>query len=137
MRNNDKFSFVNSNFLITEMHIKRPFHHIKQFIFLLMMMPDKFTFEFHQFYQLPVELSGNMGIIMITEGRKFFSKIYFFHTIKLKSPVILNDRTSDPCFFNRKIVPERSFHPLLHRGQLHPFSDGPCLSWYNPFPYRH
>src|SRR5882762_4632064 len=43
-RHNDKFAFLDDGFVATEFHPQRTFHDQKQFVFVFMMMPDKFAF---------------------------------------------------------------------------------------------
>jgi len=43
-RNDDKFAFVDDGFVAAELHPQSTFHDQKQFVFVVMMMPDEFAF---------------------------------------------------------------------------------------------
>src|SRR6476661_10089245 len=80
----DKLTLIDSYGFAFKFHIKASFYYIKQFIFMIMVMPDKWAFELYQLYHLSVQLAHNFGTPLFFEQRKFFSKIYFFHFVKLK-----------------------------------------------------
>src|SRR5688572_10816270 len=76
---NNEFTFIDPNRLIPELHIKVPFHYIKQLVFMIVVMPHKWSFELYQLYHLSIQFSCDPGTIVFSELREFFGKVYFIH----------------------------------------------------------
>ena len=48
-RNDDEFAFADERFAIAELHAQRAFDDEEKFIFVVVVMPDEFAFEFDRF----------------------------------------------------------------------------------------
>src|SRR5262249_55094087 len=66
-RNNQELAFFEPDLAIAKLHAESALDHEKQLVLVVMMMPNKRTFEFHQLDQLTVELAGDFRAPMLGE----------------------------------------------------------------------
>ena len=66
-RNYNKFSLFNGYSFIAKLHFKTAFDYIKHFVFMIVVVPNKRTFEFYQLYHLTVELTNNFWFPLLGE----------------------------------------------------------------------
>src|SRR6516225_9920132 len=78
--NDDEFPLANQLVAVTKAHAQSALDDQKEFIFVVMMMPDKFAFDFHGFDLAIVELAKDARIPVILELGEFFGKVHGGHT---------------------------------------------------------
>src|SRR2546421_9009613 len=76
-RNDHKFSCIQVDVFLTQLHDQVSAYHQKQLIFLLVMVPDKFTFELDELDMSIVYLTNNFRTPGIGKLGKFFCQAYF------------------------------------------------------------
>src|SRR5947207_3328097 len=78
-RNDHKFSCIQENLSLSQLHDQVSTYHQKQLIFLLVMVPDKFTFELDELDMSIVYLTNNFRTPGLGKLGKFFRQAYFFN----------------------------------------------------------
>ena len=58
-------------------HPKPTLHHEEQLIFIIVMMPDKLTLQFHDFYVRVVDFAHDLRRVVFRELRELFAEIHF------------------------------------------------------------
>jgi hypothetical protein len=66
-RDDDEFAFVDDGFMVAELHAQHAFDDEKQFIFVFMMMPDEFAFQFDCFDLAIVYLADDARVAVVGE----------------------------------------------------------------------
>ena len=65
----EEFIFFQHNGPVPQFHVEFTFDNKEHFIFMIMLVPDKFSFEFDELDVLSVELAGDAGIpVIMDEG---------------------------------------------------------------------
>ena len=62
VRHDDEFAFPHKGFAIAEFHAQGPFCDEKQFILVLMMMPDEFAFKLHRLHMEIIQPPMILGL---------------------------------------------------------------------------
>src|ERR1700722_13856269 len=75
-RHDDKFAFADCFGAITELHLERALGDQKEFVFLVMMMPHEFTFEFNGLHVAIVDFSEDARAGQVGKEREFVAQIY-------------------------------------------------------------
>src|SRR5437764_653957 len=78
-RNDHKFSCIQVDVSLSQLHDQVSAYHQKQFIFLFVMVPDKFTFELDELDMSIVYLTNNFRTPGLGKLGKFFCQAYFFN----------------------------------------------------------
>src|SRR6185436_3736642 len=76
---NDEFTLVQLNVTILQLHHEASLVHEKHFVFIVVMMPDKLAFEFHELQVAVVHFTYDFRTPMFIEQLELFSQVYFFH----------------------------------------------------------
>ena len=114
-----ELSFIDGNYFFggsgrvgANMHIKTAPDHQEQLIFRLVVVPDKFTFEFNELHLLSVQFTCNTRMKMIRKERQFFCNIYFFHGLKVEIPQVpgCDARGSSRALF--KFIPMNDYERI-------------------------
>jgi len=84
MRNDDEFAFFYPNVLLTlrlftHLHEETSFDHEKEFILLVMVMPDKLSFDFDNLNRKLIQFSNYLRVLVVGEESKFLHQIDLFH----------------------------------------------------------
>jgi hypothetical protein len=61
---------------IMQLHQQLAHHHQKQFVFIVMMVPNELAIPLHHFYVRVIHFAHNPGIAVVGEERKFLGEIY-------------------------------------------------------------
>src|SRR3989442_963308 len=77
--NDHKFSCIQVDVSLSQLHDQMSAYHQKQFIFLLVMVPDKFTLELDKLDMSIVYLTNNFRTPGLVKLGKFFRQAYFFN----------------------------------------------------------
>src|SRR3989442_1112371 len=77
--NDHKFSCIQVDVSLSQLHDQMSAYHQKQFIFLLVMVPDKFTLELDKLDMSIVYLTNNFRTPGLGKLGKFFRQAYFFN----------------------------------------------------------
>src|SRR5439155_8996539 len=85
MRHDDEFTFPNNRFAVAEFHPKHAFDHQKQFILVVMVMPDEFAFELRRLHVKIVELPDDFGAPAVGETAELLRKIDRVHDALLEA----------------------------------------------------
>jgi hypothetical protein len=75
---------------VAELHPEPALHDQKQFVFMIVMVEDEFSFDLVQLYMLSVELGGNVGLPVFGDLGELLSDIDFVHA----SPIVGMERKS-------------------------------------------
>src|SRR5437764_7094259 len=78
-RNDHKFSCIQVDVSLSQLYDQVSAYHQKQFIFLLVVVPDKFTFELDELDMSIVYLTHNFRTPGLGKLGKFFRQAYFFN----------------------------------------------------------
>ena len=78
----EEFIFLQHNGSVPQFHVEFAFDNKKHFVFMIMFVPDKFSFELDELDVLSVERAGDAGVPVIVDEGEFFEEIYFFHGLK-------------------------------------------------------
>src|SRR5712671_3695919 len=81
MGNDDELAFANYGFMIAKLHAQHSFDHEEQFVFNVVMVPDKLAFDFDDLHRAVIDDAYLALIPEIGESAKFFLKIYGVHGI--------------------------------------------------------
>jgi hypothetical protein len=65
VRDDNEFAFAHQTFTIAEFHAEGALHDEKKFVFLIVMMPKKFSFEFDGFHKGIVDFSDDAGLVVL------------------------------------------------------------------------
>lgn len=79
---NQKLTWPQLNRAIAKLHAHPTAPDEKHFVGVLVMMPEKFTFELYDLHFLPIQFAHDLRPPMLREGRKLFRQIDFFHPVK-------------------------------------------------------
>src|SRR5947209_14396976 len=84
MRNDDEFSGANDllalpALCLADLHVQFALDHHEQFVFLIMVMPHKVSFELCQLHLEIVQFAHDFGAVIIIELRKLLSKVDGLH----------------------------------------------------------
>src|SRR6516162_8620873 len=79
--NDDKLALADDRFMGAELHAQRAFHHQKELVFVIVMMPDERAFQFYRFYREIVDFAEDVGIEVILEFREFIRQIHRMHGV--------------------------------------------------------
>ena len=82
-RNDDEFAFFNPIVVVAKFHAEAAFHDEEQFVFLLVVMEDKFSFELVEFDLLAVEFGGNVGLPVFGDFGEFLGDVDFGHACRI------------------------------------------------------
>jgi hypothetical protein len=66
-RDDDEFALTHERFMVAEFHAQRAFDHEKEFILVFVMVPDKFTLQFHSLDVAFIHLADDPGVPVIGE----------------------------------------------------------------------
>lgn len=80
----DEFAFANNGVAIAEAHPQRALDDEKQFVFVFVVMPDKFALQFHGLHVAVVYRTNNAGTAIILELPEFLREIYRIHLASLE-----------------------------------------------------
>src|SRR5450432_2160999 len=75
----DEFAFADDGFVIAEFHAQGAFDDQEELVFVIVMMPEKFAFEFNGFYVAIVDLADDMGLVLLGEESEFLLQVDGFH----------------------------------------------------------
>jgi hypothetical protein len=80
-RHDDKLALFDPFRAIAKFHAETAFDHQEHFVFVLVMMKDKFAFELVELYILAIELGGDVGLPVFGDLRKLLGDVDFGHKI--------------------------------------------------------
>src|ERR1051326_26577 len=83
--NDDEFAFFNPLMVVAEFHAEASFDDEKQFVFVLVMVEDEFSFELVELDLLAVEFGGNVGLPVFGDLGEFVGEIDFGHSFPPRS----------------------------------------------------
>jgi hypothetical protein len=66
-RDDYKFAFADNGFVIAKLHAQCAFYHKEELVFVIMMMPDEFAFEFNNLYIAIVYFADDMRLVVFGE----------------------------------------------------------------------
>jgi hypothetical protein len=81
---NDELAFLDpfmalAESFVTEIHAKASLSDQKHFVFVIMMMPDEWRIELHQFHHLSVKFSGDVRLVAFRNLGELFGDVDFLH----------------------------------------------------------
>jgi hypothetical protein len=79
-RDDDKFAFADNRFVIAELHSQGSFYHQEKLVFVIMMMPDEFAFQFNNLYVAIVHFTDYVGFVVFGEQGKLLLQVDGFHS---------------------------------------------------------
>ena len=74
-RDNDELAFFELNGLVSKFDAEASLHHQEHFVFILVVMPYKFTFQLVEFYQLSIQFTRNVGLPILVNLGEFLSEV--------------------------------------------------------------
>jgi hypothetical protein len=77
--NNDEFTRMDDSLAMAKLHAESAFRDQEQFVFLIVMMPDKFSFDLYGFDVRVVELPDDARMPIVREAAEFFGQTYGLH----------------------------------------------------------
>jgi hypothetical protein len=78
-RYDDEFTLLDPDLPVAKFHAEAALNHEKQFVFILVMMKDKFAFQLVQFHVLTVEFGSDVGFPVFVNLVKLLSEVDFVH----------------------------------------------------------
>jgi hypothetical protein len=72
----EELPLLQTDVTLPELHPESSFDHQEEFIFAVMLVPDKLTLELGQLDVLPVQLAHNLGAPVIVEESELFPDIH-------------------------------------------------------------
>src|SRR5438445_3247081 len=79
VRDDNEFALANQAFTIAEFHAERALHHEKKFVFVIVMMPEKFSFELDGLYKAIVDFADDAGLVVLGNDIEFLFQVYCVH----------------------------------------------------------
>src|SRR3974390_2448829 len=77
--NDQEFAFANQYIAVAEAHTQHAFDDQKQFVLVIVTMPDKLALDLDRLDVAIVEFADDAGMPMILEFREFLGEIYGVH----------------------------------------------------------
>src|SRR5579863_799920 len=78
-RNDYEFAFADDSFAVAKFHAQSALDDEEEFVFVVMMMPDKFALEFDSFDVAVVDLADDARIAVVEEEAEFLLEIDGVH----------------------------------------------------------
>jgi hypothetical protein len=78
-RDDDKFAFADDHFMVAKFHAQCALDDEEEFVFIVVMMPDEFTFEFDGFDVAVVNFADDTRVAVVGEETEFVFKINCVH----------------------------------------------------------
>jgi hypothetical protein len=79
VRDHYKFALAHHTLTIAEFHAERAFHDEKEFVFVIVMVPEKFSFEFNSFHQAIIDFADDAGLVVLGNKAEFLFQVYRVH----------------------------------------------------------
>jgi hypothetical protein len=79
VRDHNEFAFAHHTLTIAEFHAERAFHDEKEFVFVIVMVPEKFSFEFNSFHQAIIDFADDAGLVVLGNKAEFLFQVYRVH----------------------------------------------------------
>ena len=79
--NDDEFAFFDPLVVVAEFHAEAAFDDEEQFVLMLVLVEDEFSFELVELDVLAVEFGGNVGLPVFGDFGELFGEIDFGHGI--------------------------------------------------------
>src|SRR5438445_6368233 len=65
VRDDNELAFAHQAFTISKFHAERALYDEKKFVFVIVMMPEKFSFEFDGFHQAIIDFADDAGFVVL------------------------------------------------------------------------
>src|SRR6266851_8451728 len=72
VRDHNEFAFAHHTFTIAEFHAERALHDEKKLVFVIVMMPEKFSFELDGFHKAIIDFTYDAGPVVLGNEIEFF-----------------------------------------------------------------
>ena len=79
VRDHDELALFELNGLLAEFDAKPSLDHKEHFVFVLVVMPDEFTFQLVKFHQLAIEFARDVGLPVFVDLGELGGEIDFVH----------------------------------------------------------
>src|SRR6266478_337436 len=79
VRDDNEFAFAHHTLTIAEFHAERALHDEKKLVFVIVMVPEKFSFELDGFHQRIIDFAYDAGLVVLGNETEFFFQVYGVH----------------------------------------------------------
>ncbi len=76
-RHNQEFPFLNPNAFVSKLHTKSSLHDEEEFVFGVVLVPDKLSLKFDDFDLLTIEFPYDFGTPVVKKKVKFLAQVDF------------------------------------------------------------
>ena len=74
-RHHDEFAFIQPHGLVAKLDAEAALHYQEPFVFVLVVMPDKFALELVELHQLAIQFTGNVGLPVFGYAGNFSARL--------------------------------------------------------------
>ncbi len=78
-RDHDELTLFELNGLVAELDAETSFYHEEHFVFIFVVMPDEFAFQFVELHQLSIEFTSDVGLPVFVDLGEFVGDVDYIH----------------------------------------------------------
>lgn len=80
-RHDDELAWFEFDVFASEFDAEASLHNQEQLVFVLVMMPDEFAFQFVELHQLSIEFTSDVGLPVFVDLGEFVGEVDFVHNV--------------------------------------------------------